>query len=252
MCPVHRNDGEISSIGRAAALLKELRTSGSALGVASLARRCDLPKSTVHRLLNEMTRVGLVERSTLGYTPGLLLFELGQLVPRTRSLRDAARPHMLNLHDATGHNVALAVLEGAEVVYVDLFRSNHARRFPQRLGGRWPAHASCSGKAILAFSDTDVASTVGGGPLRRLTERTISDPSVLTAELTRIRCAGVAYDRQESIHGVVGVAAPILDGAGGALGAIAMSGFVGRINLSRVDAAVRTGALAISREMLRG
>ncbi|MCF7547904.1 IclR family transcriptional regulator [Pseudonocardia sp. WMMC193] len=249
MCPAHRDEGEISGVGRAVAVLKEFRGGARSLGVSALARRTGLPKATVHRLLNEMARVGLLERVGTDYRPGLLLFELGQLAPSSRTLHTAARPHMAVLHEATGHNVGLAVLQDRDVVYVEILRGRMAPRLPQRTGGRWPAHASCSGKAMLAHAPAALLDDVLAGPLPALTPQTIVDPTELRRELDRIRRTGTAFDRQESFPTVTGVASPLLDGDGTVVGALSMSGLAGRINLSRLDAAVRTTALAISRDI---
>jgi DNA-binding IclR family transcriptional regulator len=249
MSPVHRNDGEISGIGRAAELLKAFRAGDGTLSAAALVRRTGLPKSTVHRMLRELVRVGLLEQAGHDFRLGLLLFELGQLAPRQRELHEAARPHMAALHGATQHNVGLAVVLEHEVVYVDLLRGKDGSRLPQRTGSRWPAHASCSGKAVLAFADG--ADGIPGGDLRRLTDRTITDVRELADELRRVRRRGVAFDRCESFPNVVGVAAPVTGPGDEVVGALSMSGLVGRINLARVEAAVRSTALAISRELAR-
>jgi DNA-binding IclR family transcriptional regulator len=249
MCPAHRDDGEISAIGRAAVILKEFRTGGAALGTSALARRTGLPKATVHRLVRELSRVGLLERVGDDYRPGLLMFELGQLVPHRRNLQETARRHMIVLNEATGHNVGLAVLRDGEVIYVDILRGRTSPRLPQRTGGRWPAHASCSGKAMLAFCGEEEIVRVLAGPLRRLTEATVTDPVALRAELERVRRSGSAFDRRESFPNVAGVASPILAPDGEVLAALSTSGRAGRINLARVDAAVRTAALAISQDL---
>jgi DNA-binding IclR family transcriptional regulator len=47
----------------------------------------------------------------------------------------------------------------------------------------------------------------------------------------------------------LGVASPLLAADGAVLGALSMSGLPGRINLARLDAAVRTTALAIGRDL---
>lgn len=249
MSPVHRDDGEFSGIGRAAELLKGFRASDGTLTAAALVRRTGLPKSTVHRMLREMVRVGLLEQVAGEFRLGLLLFELGQLVPRQRDLHEAARPHMAALHSATQHNVGLAVVLGHEVVYVDILRGKDGSRLPQRTGSRWPAHASCSGKAVLAFIGPD--HPLRDDELRRFTENTITDADALDDELRRVRRRGVAFDRRESFPNVVGVAAPVTGPRDEVLGALSMSGLAGRINLARVEAAVRSTALAISRELAK-
>jgi IclR family transcriptional regulator, acetate operon repressor len=250
VCPAHRDSGEISAVGRAVQLLTQFRTAGRpTLGAAELARRTGLPKATVHRILLELVRVGLLDRVGTGFRPGLLLFELGALVPQQRDLREAARRHMAVLHEATRHHVGLAVLRGADVVYVEIMRSPGAPRLPQRSGGRWPAHASCSGKAMLAFAAPEAVERVLAEPLRSLTSRTISEADDLRTELDRVRRAGVAFDRRESFPDVAGVAAPVLGADGEVLAALSVSGAAGRINLGRLDVAVRTSALAITRDL---
>lgn len=252
MCPAYRVDTERSSIGRAAIVLKEFRSTRFPLGVSALARRTGIPKSTLHRTLTELTRVGFLEHTGADYQPGFLLFELGQTSPRTRDLRQAAQPHLLNLRDATGQNVTLSMIDNSEVIYVDIYQPERPRHLPQRVGGRWPAHASCSGKAVLAFSDPELAWLRQARPLVALTSHTIVDGARLAAEFERIRRIGVAYDQQESVVGIVGVAAPIRTADGVVHGAVAVSGRAGQLHLPRVDLAVRTCASAIARAMPSG
>jgi len=248
MSPVHRNEGEITAVGRAAEILKQFRQSRGTLSAAALTRRTGLPKTTVYRMLADLVRVGLLERSGNDYRPGLMLFEIGEAVPRQRSLREAAKLHLSTLHEATGGNVGLALLDGFEVIHLEVFRGQEGPLVPQNTGGRWPAHASASGKAILAFSDLDdiqLPST-----LRRFTERTIVDHAELVAELQRVRKRGVAFDYQEAFPGIVSVAAPVFGPDEDALGAISLAGVAGRLDLARLDAAVRTTALSVSRELV--
>lgn len=246
MSPAHRSEGEITAIGRATDLLKQFRESRGSLSAAALVRRTDLPKSTVYRMVADLVRVGLLERDGDDYRPGILLFEIGEAVPRQRDLRDAAKRHLATLHQATLENVGLALLDGFEVVHLEMFRGREGPRLPQHTGGRWPAHASASGKAVLAFSgDTVEVPAV----LPRFTERTIVDHAELQVELDRVRRRGVAFDRQEAIATIVGVAAPVFGPDGAVLAAVSMSGVAGRIDTSRMDAAVRTTALTISQDL---
>jgi DNA-binding IclR family transcriptional regulator len=245
--PIHRADGEISAIGRSTEILKTFRDSSGVLSAAALVRRTGMAKTTVYRMVDDLVRVGLLERQGTNYRLGLLLFEIGESVPRQRNLREAARRHLSALREATGHNVGLAVLDGFDVVYLDVFRGDDGPRLPQQIGGRWPAHASCSGKAVLAFTDSsDFAMPT---LLEAHTENTITDPELFHRELDRVRKRGVAFDRQEALPRIVGAAAPIFGPDEDVLGAISISGMAGRINLTRIDAAVRTTAIAISRDL---
>lgn len=217
-----------------------------------LVRRTDLPKTTVHRTVAELVRVGMLERTPTGLQLGTLMFELGQSAPGTRSLREAARSALADLNRATEMNVGLAVLEGSEVVYLDIIVGRNAPLLPQRTGQRWPAHASCSGKAMLAFADDAVVDHLLSSPLRRLTPETITEPEMLRRELDDVRRKGAAFDRRESFNNVAGVAVPIFDYAGKAVAAVSVSGVAGRINLPRFDMAARAAALTIARAYASG
>ena len=138
MCPAHGSNPETSAAGRITSVLDAFRDDREAMTVSELARRASLPKTTTHRLTAELIRCGLLERADGELRLGLKLFELGQLVPQQRSLGDAARPVMADLREATRHSVNLGILEGSDVVYVDILAGPDSPRLPTRVGGRWP------------------------------------------------------------------------------------------------------------------
>ncbi|PXY22359.1 IclR family transcriptional regulator [Prauserella muralis] len=247
MCPADRNDA--ATAARLTALLTAFSPGDETLGVSELARRTGLPKSSVHRLAGHLVTHGLLEREGTGLRLGLKLFEIGQLAVRQRGLVDAARPYLADLREATRNTVHLAVLEGTEVVYLDILRGPDAPRLPSRIGGRFPAHATAVGKAILAFSPESVVDTVISAGLPRISTRTITAPGLLRGQLSAVRDEGLAYDREESGVGVVCTASPLRGADGVALAAISLSGWTNRMRVERVAPAVRTTALALSRTL---
>ncbi|MET9199323.1 IclR family transcriptional regulator [Gordonia sp. NPDC003585] len=240
---------ELGSIARAVRVLDAVGAAELGMGVSEIARQTGISKSSAQRIAVELVENGLLERDGTRYRLGLHLFELGQRVPRRRDLRDAAAPFMHDLREATGHSVHLAVLDGTSVVYLDVLRSPSAPPLPTRAGGRWPAHGTGIGKAILAFSSADVVDRVVAGGLRRLSERTITNPGLFAAELARIRERGVSYDLEESRAGVACVASPVVGSDGQVVAGISVSGWHNRINLDHSAAAVRTAALGLSRQL---
>ena len=241
--------GGTSTMARAAAILDAFEPESDTLGVSELARRTGLAKSTVHRAAAELVRLGWLERHGTEFRLGLRLFELGQLVPRQRALKSAALPFMEDLREATNNNVHLAVLQGVEVVYLEILRVRDAQRLPSRVGGRMPAHATGVGKAILAFSAPEVVSARVDAGLPRRTAYTIVMPGALVRELQTVRQSGIDYDRQESAVGVVCAAAPVLGPDGHAVAGLSVTGRAERLDAERMAPAVRTAALALSRRL---
>jgi DNA-binding IclR family transcriptional regulator len=253
MCPAERNIPD-SGVARVAAVLGAFDALHAELRVSEIARRAGLPKSTTSRLVRDLVGHGFLERDAHDGSllhMGTRLFEYGELASRHRNLRAVALPYMADLREATRQTVHLAVLDGTEVVYVEILRSKDAPKMGSRVGGRLPAHASAVGKALLAFGDAEAVEAVCAHGLARVGPRTITAPGLFRRELERIRGAGVAYENEETGPGVGCVASAILGADGRPVAAMSISGWCGKLNLRRVGPAVRTAGLAISRE-LRG
>lgn len=236
-------------ISRAFRLLGAFAPARQELTLGELTSHAGLPRSTVHRLAGQLEAEGALVRTARGWRLGSRLFELGQLVPTQQRLRERALPHMGDLFEATHQTIQLAVLEGSEVLYVEVLAGHNRVRTPSRRGGRMPAHCTALGKALLAFSGP--GPTIEG-PLERRTRRTITDLGELAVELREVRRSGIAYDREEAQEGLSCVAAPIIGFGGKAVAAIsvAMPARADR-EPELVAPAVRLSALALGRELSR-
>lgn len=198
-----------SLLARAFAVLGVFGPGRAELTLAELTEGSGLPRSTTHRLLVQLEALGAVERCAVGWRLGVRMFELGQLVPTQQRLRERALPFMGDVYEATHQTVHLAVLEGADVVYVEVIAGHRAVHTPSRRGGRVPAHCTGVGKVLLAFGDAPIAQ-----PLVRRTRATITDPAAMRRELAEVRRLGLAFDREEAQEGLCCVAAPVHDHRG--------------------------------------
>jgi DNA-binding IclR family transcriptional regulator len=230
-------------------LLTAFRSGEAELTLAELCRRTGIPKPTAHRLLTELATWNVVERTPSGLRLGMGLFELGQLAPRQRGLREAATPFLADLFEATHETVHLAVLEGLDVVYVQKLVARRGPRLPSQVGGRMPAYCTGVGKALLAFAPPELLAEVVAGGLVRRTPRTIIAPGLLEQELARIRANCVAEEHEESTVGIACVAAPVFAGDRRAVAAISITGWANRLDTGRLVPAVRTAALGLSRTL---
>jgi DNA-binding IclR family transcriptional regulator len=237
-------------IDRAFRILGAFTPTRVELTLDELAQASDLPRSTAHRLAQQLAERGALERSRRGWRLGVRLFELGQLVARPQRLRDLALAHMEDLYELTHATIQLAVLDGAEVLYVEILSGHRKVRSPSRRGGRMPVHCTALGKALLAFSSDGAGVLAAAGPLAARTPQTITDPARLTAELHEIRRTGVAFDREEASAGLTCVAAPVLSARGDARAALSVSMAPGDGPApAEIAAAVQVAALALTREL---
>ena len=122
------------------------------LTLGELAQRTGLPVSTTYRLVSELVDWGGLERvEGGGYRVGLRMWEIGALAPRGETLREVALPFMSDLYEATLENVHLAVLDGAEVLYVEKLTGRRAMPVRTRRGGRLPLHATAVGQGAAGL-----------------------------------------------------------------------------------------------------
>ncbi len=148
----------LSSVATAIALLKAFSEDEVEIGISLLAKRLGVAKSTAHRLATTLVSEGLLEqdRATGKYRLGIALFRLGTLVRRRMNVSEEARPHLFSLREKTNETVHLAILDGADIMYVYFLESTQAIRMRSDLGGRKPAYCTAEGQAILAFSPAEV------------------------------------------------------------------------------------------------
>ena len=231
-----------SVLGRVNMILSAFDDSDQVLTLQDLTDRSELPKSTVHRMTEQLVEMGWLERNFEGYRVGMRLFEIGGLATRRRRLTESAIPHLHALSTATGFAVQLGILDDAEVVYLHRITAGDFD-LPTRDGGRKPAYCTGLGKAMLAF-DPEAAAEVLAGDLPARTRHTLTTPEALAAELEGIAEAGLAHDREEAYEGLTCVAAPLRT-TGRAIAAVSVTGPTDRFDADTIGPMVRRTAAAI-------
>ncbi|MFI7133114.1 IclR family transcriptional regulator [Nonomuraea sp. NPDC050153] len=217
------------------------------LSLSDISRRTAMPLTTAHRLVNELTSWGALERDRDGrYQIGLHLWEVGALAPRGLGLREAAMPYLEDLYEVTHQHVQLAVLDGADVLYLERISGRDAVAVHSRVGGRFPAHATGVGLALLAHAPAAAQEAYLAGPLAAFTDRTIADPWRLRCALAEVRRHGyVISDRQVTLD-AVSVAAPVRDAEDEVIAALSVVVRVGETQPGALVPAVVTAARGLS------
>lgn len=175
------------------ALLSALEDAGEAR-LVELVSACGLPKSSTHRLLEQLVELGAVERSDGVYRMGPRIFRLGRTWQPYPGLLTAASGVVRRLAEATGATVAICVLHEGRTMAVAGVPGEVAELAPVRPGVTWPS-TTAAGKVLMACSPTGLPDEPMPGSWRR------------TAEQVRER--GAAFDHEELIPGVACAAVPL-------------------------------------------
>lgn len=243
-----------TSVVKAFAILDAMATKGTeGVSLVEIAKQLRMSKSTTHRYLTTLEKLGAVERNQKDrFHLGIKLIELAGVTLSRNDLRAQGDAFLNELAAQTQETVHLAVPSGTEVVYISKADSKQAIQMYSRIGARVPMYCTALGKAILANSPATVADQVLSGGLVARTPNTITSPHVLSIELERVRNQGFAIDNQENEIGVCCVGAPVFDYNAKVIGAISVSGPIGRMAKERrleLGPMIADAALRLSRRL---
>ncbi len=238
-------------LGKVVTVLHAFTADDHGVSLAELGRRTGLAKGTLHRVVNDLLNVRLLDKDASGYRLGGQMFELGMRASVERRLLEVAIPFMEDLYERTHETVHLGVPEGTEVVYVSKIGGHRPAPAPSRVGGRMPMYCTAIGKALLAYSGPDLFADVVADGLARKTPRTITAPGRFRAHIDRIAEMGVAFEHEESAVGLVCVAAPVLVGDEEPVDEISVTGTETRYRREQRAAAVQPAAAGVAATLAR-
>jgi DNA-binding IclR family transcriptional regulator len=223
-----RDGRYVQSVERVLNILEIMAAAGTPITVTELSDKVKLKISTVHRLLSTLLHRGYVEQGDDNkYRLGFKLMEIGNAVIYYSDIRSVARPYLEKLVERCNETVNLAILDGADVVYIDQVESTNLIivKMLAQVGNRGPVHCTSSGKVLLAFLPPEkLEETVSTLDLVKYTNETITDSNNLRKELKRIREDGYAVDWGEREEHVRCVAAPIFNYEDKVVASVSISG----------------------------
>ncbi|MBX5446815.1 IclR family transcriptional regulator [Sphaerobacter sp.] len=218
----------IESVARAADLLCAFLQPPHRFGVTDLSAMTGLTKNQVFRILQTLMPSGFVvqDPETKAYRLGPRLIDLAAVAVHGTSLVHIAAPVLDQLAERTRETVVLTTrLDHHYAICIDKRESAQRLRITARAGARFALHAGSSPKLLLAYSPPESIEAYlrDHTPLPRYTERTITDPDALRAELERIRRQGYVVSIEELDPGVCSIAAPVHDHTGQVIAGISIA-----------------------------
>jgi len=195
----------VPAVARAGAILGALaEASGRPLTVSDLARQLGLPKSSTANLCLALEGERLIAREESGFRLGRRLVELGGAYLSTMDQIQEFYAACRRQPNISRQTARVAVLDGLDVLYLARYDGTQPLRLTANIGDRFPAHCTATGKALLAILDPRALDERlrGRHRLVALTDRSITDPAALRAELDIARERGYAVDDEEMTPGV--------------------------------------------------
>lgn len=200
----------VQSLARGLAVIKAFDAEHPELTLSEVARRAEMPAAAARRFLRTLDALGYVRSDGRSFALTPRVLELGFSYLSALSLPEVMQPHLERLSREVGESVSAAVLAGSEIVYVARVPTRRIMTVGITIGTRFPAYATSMGRVLLAaLPPAELDATLAGEEPRALTERTLTEPGALAAELARVRAQGWALVDGELEIGLRSLAAPV-------------------------------------------
>jgi len=222
------------------------------LTFSEIAKELPFSRTTIHRILYTLGKLGYVEKSDLSSRYRLTgkFHDLAGQAFSFQHLQAVSKPVMRTLLIRYSETVNLGSLEGGQVAYIDVAQSPNALPISAFPGDRNPVHSTALGKAILAFlPETRVRTILGDSPLIRKTPNTITERKQLLDHLALVRGQRLALDQEENLGGVTCVASPIFGPNGRVIAAFSVSGPANRMSakLTALKCDIKAAASSVTK-----
>jgi DNA-binding IclR family transcriptional regulator len=227
----------VPALERGLRILGEFGHDTRTLSAPELARRFDLPRSTMFRLLTTLENMGFLERAEGGrdYRLGLAVLRLGFDYLASLELTELGTPVLNRLSEEIGHICHLVVRDGRSIVYVAKTAIYSPFRSTVSVGTRLPAHATVLGHALLAdMTLPELRTLYPEDKLEQFTSQTPANVHALFDAVHAGRERGYVISEGFYEPNISTVATPVRDRAGHVVAALGV-----RVNAAQIDAAER-------------
>lgn len=236
---IAKKDYYIKSVIKSLNILNLFSNSRYELSISEISKKLGLGISTTYRLLGTLKYKNYIEQNphNLKYKLGYAFLNKAFLVSNDESnIIKKSMPYLEKLRDFTKESISLAVLDGANIVYIAKADSYEILRTNIEIGKKLPAYKTALGKILLAHLSPE--------QFNRLFDKDkllISDPgfnlniSEFKQYLRKVRKEGIAFDDEEATPGIRCMAAPIRGIDGEVSTAISISGPKTRFSLRKIN-----------------
>ena len=213
----------VPALDRSVSVIDCLAKARQSLSLAAITQALGIPKSSAHNLMAALVLHGLARKSAEGnYSLGAKVIEWGYAFTSSSKLMTAFESAMNENSKLANETVMLAILDSTEVTYLACHPGARPLAVNFKVGGRFTASCTSSGKAILStLHDAQVRQLYAdssdalhqAGRLHKLTKHSLSTVSQLCKQMSEIRQRGFAIDDEETADGMQCFGAPVFAAA---------------------------------------
>jgi DNA-binding IclR family transcriptional regulator len=237
----------VPGLERGLRLLQLFSRTRTEIKPTEIAEELEIPRSTVHRLLQTLEELGFLKRSENGaiYALGPAVLTLGFDYLGSLDVVQLSNGVLADLRDETQGSSHLSVRNGTDIIYLSRHASPAALTSNVGVGTSLPAHATVMGRVLLAdLSSAELRALYKDKRLQSYNENTPTTLAALERLLNDDRQRGYVISASYFERGISSVAAPIRDYTGRAVAAINVSLIAGVVDDKTFRGAIKDRTLA--------
>jgi IclR family transcriptional regulator, pca regulon regulatory protein len=212
------------SLERGLAVIRAFGPDHPRLTLSDVARRTDLTRATARRFLLTLVELGYVDFDGRLFWLRPQVLELGYSYLSGLTTPEVALPYMEDLANRVSASASLAVLDRDDIFYAAHVPASRMLAVRVPVGTRVPAHATALGHVLLAALPAEQRRQyLDTARLERLTPKTLTTRTELTAALDRVYRHGYALGDQGLEENLFAVAVPVTDGRGSVVAALGIA-----------------------------
>jgi IclR family transcriptional regulator, pca regulon regulatory protein len=231
-------------------VLESFDTERQRLNATLAAQRAGITRAAARRHLLTLTHLGYLETdgSHFWLAPKVLRFS-GSYLASARLPR-VLQPTLNRLAAQTAESFSAVVLDGEQVVIVARSGPTRLLAYGLHLGARLPAHATSTGRVLLAAkTKAEFNAWMKGRELARLTARTTVDPRKFRALVEEVRAQDFCIASEEHELGVHALAIPLRNLQGQTVAALNVVAAPQRLEMRQMQRGLLPLLLEAAREL---
>jgi len=200
----------IEGMAKGMAVLESFDTERQRLNATLAAQRAGITRAAARRHLLTLAHLGYLETDGSHFWLSAKVLRFSGSYLASARLPRALQPTLDRLAARTGESFSAVVLDGDQVVIVARSGSIRMLAYGLHLGARLPAHATSTGRVLLAAKTrAEFNAWLKGRELPRLTAHTTVDPRKFRALVDQVREQDYCVASEEHELGVHALAVPL-------------------------------------------
>jgi len=215
----------VQSLVKGLAVIQAFDERRPSMSLSEVAQITGFTRAATRRFLLTLVSEGYAKQDGKHFSLTAKILNLGFSYLSSLDIWHNAKPLMTNLVERLNESCSAAVLDGFDVVYVArVATTKRIMSITLNVGTRLPAFATSMGRVLLAdLSTTALDSFITKCNIEQFTKYTITEKSLLLAEIQKVKKQGWSMVEQELEVGLTSISVPVLNIAGDVVAALNVS-----------------------------